>query len=193
MEKGHFCINYMCEHKEKGYCEQNKDCHNSMYSCQDRKCKAKEIFEDFNVQDFFFLVIVFLISMLAAVSGIGGGVLFVPTCLFVLGMNSTDSVATSSVLVFFGQTIKVLIGFKSRHPLADRPVVDWQIISVVIAPLFMGTLFGVMFQVILPTWIVMVIFVIVIGITFFKTWKKAGLVYRAEQQQLQDANKNTNI
>ena len=139
--------------------------------------------DKFSYKDGIYLLLVFTISCLAAVSGIGGGVLFVPLMLFVLEFSSIDSVATSSVLVFFGQTIKVLVGFRSRHPLADRPVVDWQVITVVIAPLLVGTLFGVLFQVILPVWIVMVIFVIVIGITFVKTIKKAFQVRKQEKQQ----------
>ena len=101
------------------------DCPSVSYSCEVGKCVTKAIIERMNWRDGMFLVLVFLISCLAAVSGIGGGVLFVPLCLFVLEFESIDAVATSSVLVFFGQTIKVLVGFKSRHPLADRPVVDW--------------------------------------------------------------------
>lgn len=105
-------------------------------------------------------------SLLVSVSGSGGGVLYIPLVMFVLQYQQIDTVALNSSLVFFGQLLKVGISGKYTHDHCDRSVIDWDILILVIPSMLTGTLFGVVLQIILPVWIVMILFIIIIGYTF---------------------------
>lgn len=68
--------------------------------------------------------------MIAAAGGIGGGGILVPIYILVLRFSPKYAVPLSNITIFGGAITNTFLNMKKRHPLADRPLVDWDLILV---------------------------------------------------------------
>ena len=68
--------------------------------------------------------------MVAAGGGIGGGGILVPIYILVMGFSPKNAIPLSNVTVFGGAVANTYLNSKKRHPLADRPMVDWDLIMI---------------------------------------------------------------
>lgn len=68
--------------------------------------------------------------MVAAAGGIGGGGILVPIYILVLRFSPKYAVPLSNITIFGGAITNTFLNMKKRHPLADRPLVDWDLILV---------------------------------------------------------------
>lgn len=68
--------------------------------------------------------------MIAAAGGIGGGGILVPIFILVLRFGPKYAVPLSNITIFGGAITNTFLNMKKRHPLADRPLVDWDLILV---------------------------------------------------------------
>lgn len=68
--------------------------------------------------------------MIAAAGGIGGGGILVPIYILVLRFSPKYAVPLSNITIFGGAITNTILNMKKRHPLADRPLVDWDLILV---------------------------------------------------------------
>lgn len=75
--------------------------------------------------------------MIAAAGGIGGGGVLVPIYMLVLHFSSKTAVPLSNITIFGGAITNSFLNMKKRHPIADRPLVDWDLI-LVMEPLTIG-------------------------------------------------------
>ena len=62
--------------------------------------------------------------------GIGGGGILVPIYCLVMGFSPKHAIPLSNITVFGGSVANTLLNARKRHPLADRPLVDWDLILV---------------------------------------------------------------
>eukprot|EP00540_Astrosyne_radiata_P020084 CAMPEP_0116865202 /NCGR_PEP_ID=MMETSP0418-20121206/25266_1 /TAXON_ID=1158023 /ORGANISM="Astrosyne radiata, Strain 13vi08-1A" /LENGTH=574 /DNA_ID=CAMNT_0004500547 /DNA_START=44 /DNA_END=1769 /DNA_ORIENTATION=- len=115
--------------------------------------------------------------ILAAGGGIGGGGILVPTYILILGFDARYAIPLSNVTVFGGAVANTLLNMSKRHPLADRPLIDWDMEPMTIA----GALIGANLNKLLPEYIIVVLLLVVLAFTAFKTLKKAGQLYHKEQ------------
>ena len=75
--------------------------------------------------------------MVAAAGGIGGGGILVPIYMLVLNFSAKHAVPLSNITIFGGAITNTFLNMKKRHPRADRPMVDWDLI-LVMEPLTIG-------------------------------------------------------
>ena len=75
--------------------------------------------------------------MIAAAGGIGGGGILVPIFILVLGFSPKFAVPLSNIAIFGGAITNMFFNMKKRHPLTDRPLVDWDLI-LAMEPLTIG-------------------------------------------------------
>lgn len=68
--------------------------------------------------------------MIAAAGGIGGGGILVPIYILVLNFSPKYAVPLSNITIFGGAITNTFLNMKKRHPMADRPLVDWDLILV---------------------------------------------------------------
>ena len=62
--------------------------------------------------------------------GIGGGGILVPIYILVMEFSPKHAIPLSNITVFGGAVANTLLNTRKRHPLADRPLVDWDLILV---------------------------------------------------------------
>ena len=80
--------------------------------------------------------------MVAAGGGIGGGGILVPIFSLVHGFSAKHAIPLSNVTVFGGAVANTVLNARKRHPLADRPLVDWDLILVMEPLTIAGALIG---------------------------------------------------
>lgn len=75
--------------------------------------------------------------MIAAAGGIGGGGILVPLYILVLHFHPKHAIPLSNITIFGGAITNTVLNLSKRHPDADRPLVDWDLI-LVMEPLTIG-------------------------------------------------------
>mmetsp|Transcript_26287 Transcript_26287/g.56435 ORF Transcript_26287/g.56435 Transcript_26287/m.56435 type:complete len:120 (+) Transcript_26287:416-775(+) len=88
--------------------------------------------------------------MIAAGGGIGGGGVLVPIYILVMKFSPKNAIPLSNITVFGGAIANTLLNIRKRHPLADRPLVDWDLILVMEPLTIAGALIGAFLNKLLP-------------------------------------------
>ncbi|KAL7544691.1 hypothetical protein ACHAWF_010832 [Thalassiosira exigua] len=122
--------------------------------------------------------------MIAAGGGIGGGGVLVPIYILVMNFSPKRAIPLSNVTVFGGAVANTLLNFAKRHPLADRPLVDWDLILVMEPLTIAGALGGAFLNKLLPEAILAGSLVALLSVTGYTTLKKAIRMYQAESRAL---------
>ncbi len=132
---------------------------------------------------FFFAVIGL---MIAAGGGIGGGGILVPIYILVMGFTPKHAIPLSNVTVFGGALANTVLNVKKRHPLADRPLVDWDLILIMEPLTIAGALIGAFLNKLLKEEVLAVMLVLLLSSTAYNTLKKALKMYNIESAQLKE-------
>jgi hypothetical protein len=82
-------------------------------------------------------ILVSVALLIAASGGIGGGGILVPLFILVFQFGPKHAVALSNFCILATSVTNMVINLPKRHPFANRPLVDWDLI-LVMEPLTMG-------------------------------------------------------
>jgi len=119
----------------------------------------------------------------AAGGGIGGGGLYVPLLMIVIGFDAKEAVAISQGCIVGAAIAHLLLNAGKKHPLLERPVVDYAALLVLEPMLLAGALIGVMLNGMLPSVVILLILIFVLSLGAFKTGKRAFRISRSEKDQ----------
>ena len=135
-------------------------------------------------EDFIGFFLAALGLILAAGGGIGGGGILVPIYILILGFMPKHAIPLSNVTVFGGAVANTLRNARKRHPNADRPLIDWDLILVMEPSTLAGALIGANLNKILSETVIAVMLVILLTFTAYNTLKKANKLYKKETVEL---------
>ncbi|KAL7484672.1 hypothetical protein ACHAW6_010300 [Cyclotella cf. meneghiniana] len=122
--------------------------------------------------------------MIAAGGGVGGGGVLVPIYILIMNFRPKHAIPLSNITVFGGALANTVLNIRKRHPLADRPLVDWDLILVMEPLTIAGALVGAFFNKLLPEAILVVSLVALLSFTSWTTLQKAVKMYRAESRAM---------
>ena len=122
--------------------------------------------------------------MIAAGGGIGGGGVLVPIYILVMGFSPKHAIPLSNITVFGGALANTVLNVRKRHPLADRPLVDWDLILVMEPLTIAGALIGAFMNKLLPEGLLVVSLVALLSFTAYTTLNKAIRMYKAETRAM---------
>jgi len=125
--------------------------------------------------------------MVAAGGGIGGGGILVPIYILVMDFSPKHAIPLSNITVLGGAMANTILNMRKRHPLADRPLVDWDLILVMEPLTIAGALIGAFLNKILPELLLTVLLVLLLSFTAWNTLKKAIKMYRKETQMIRES------
>jgi len=94
------------------------------------------------------------------------------------------AIPLSNITVFGGAVANTILNVRKRHPLADRPLVDWDLILVMEPLTIAGALIGAFMNKLLPEALLVVSLVALLSFTANNTLKKAVRMYKAETKAL---------
>lgn len=124
--------------------------------------------------------------MIAAGGGIGGGGILVPIYILVMGFTPKHAIPLSNITVFGGAIANSYLNAQKRHPLADRPMVDWDLILVMEPLTIAGALLGAFLNKILPESFLVTMLVILLSFTAYNTLKKAVKMFKLETIKMKE-------
>lgn len=140
--------------------------------------------------DIWGTVFVGLGLLVAASGGVGGGGILVPLLIGVYGFHPKYAIPLSNFTIVGSSVTNMIMNLVKRHPDADRPLVDWDLI-VIMEPLTMaGAIVGAFVGKLLPDWILVTSLVALLAYTTFGTLTKAFSQYAKETKELQNASKS---
>ena len=125
--------------------------------------------------------------MIAAGGGIGGGGILVPIYILVMGFSPKHAIPLSNITVFGGAIANTYLNSRKRHPHADRPLVDWDLILVMEPLTIAGALLGAFLNKLLPETFLVVMLVLLLSFTANNTLKKALKMYAIESRAMREA------
>jgi len=119
----------------------------------------------------------------AAGGGIGGGGLYVPLLVIVIGFDTKEAVAISQGCIVGAAMAHLILNAPKKHPLLDIPVIDYAALLVLEPMLLTGSLFGVMLNGMLPSVVILLILIFVLCLGAYKTSKRALKISKSEKIQ----------
>merc|ERR1719482_2669331 len=111
--------------------------------------------------------------MIAAGGGIGGGGIIVPLYMLLLGFRPRHAIPLSNVTICGGSIANAIFNVRKRHPRADRPVIDWDIILIMEPSTIVGAVLGSFLSKILPDIVLSVMLAFILAFMGYRTLTKA--------------------
>merc|ERR1719150_117430 len=118
-------------------------------------------------------VCLFVGAVGAAGGGIGGGGLYVPLLLMVAGLDAKQAVPISQACILGAATAHFILNVPKKHPLFNKPVVDYAALLTLEPMLLAGAIFGVLANDILPSPIILTILMVVLAAGTIRTGMRA--------------------
>ncbi|GKY95610.1 hypothetical protein MPSEU_000522300 [Mayamaea pseudoterrestris] len=129
--------------------------------------------------------LIIVASTLGASGGIGGGGIVIPVYILVMSLPLKVAVPISAATCLGGGLGSTIVNiFFRRHPLADRPLIDWDLIMVAEPLTLVGTLLGTLFHRVLSEKILVILLVMLLSVTAHTTLSKAMRMYHAEKRYI---------
>ncbi|ETV72616.1 hypothetical protein, variant [Aphanomyces astaci] len=148
-------------------------------------CIEKNLFSPFTSADAFASFMAFLSAALGSGCGVGGGGLLVPLYILVVGLSPKHAIPLSKATIFGGAAATFLVNFRKSHPLRPkRPLIDYALAAMMEPPTLVGSIFGVMFNRLFPSWLILILLITLLGYTAYRTLQKGKKLYGKEQLAL---------
>ncbi|KAK7261582.1 hypothetical protein RIF29_27896 [Crotalaria pallida] len=126
-----------------------------------------------------------------SVGGVGGGGIFVPMLVLVIGFDTKSATAISKCIIMGAAISTVFFNWKLKHPTLDVPITDYNLVLLIQPFLVLGISIGVILSEIFAGWMLTVLLIILfIGTSikaFFKgleTWKKETTMKEEFQERV---------
>jgi Sulfite exporter TauE/SafE len=104
-----------------------RDTMRQLEDAQESIVQHKNLFPIDNTDIFGSLLVAFGL-MISASGGIGGGGILVPLLIIVFGFNPKYAIPLSNITILGSSITNVILNLPKRHPDADRPLIDWDLI-----------------------------------------------------------------
>lgn len=136
-------------------------------------CIEKDLFSPFSWNDAIGTLIAFASTALGSGCGIGGGGLLVPLYIFVMGLSPKHAIPLSKATIFGNAVAIYIFNFKRKHPNNPHaPIIDYAMAAVMEPMTLVGTVIGVMLNKTLPNWLILVLLMLLLAATTYKTAMK---------------------
>ncbi|KAF0714791.1 Aste57867_3697 [Aphanomyces stellatus] len=152
-------------------------------------CIEKNLFDPFTPADAFATFMAFLSAALGAGCGVGGGGLLVPLYILVVGLGPKHAIPLSKATIFGGAFATFLVNFSKKHPhRSQRPLIDYALAAMMEPATLFGSIFGVMFNRMFPSWLILILLITLLSYTTYKTLLKGNKIAAKERLDLLKAS-----
>ena len=148
----------------------------------------KEIFVNMS-NDIILSILVFIISIITTIGGVGGGGLLIPTYIFI-GKFSLEEAIPLSVMTILGDTLVRIVNiYLKKHPMNSKRYLINMMPILLIVP-FDGnfSFLGVILSEIMPNIVTLGVIILTLGLTFYKSIVKAVRTFLKENEYLDSNN-----
>merc|ERR1711998_7790 len=121
-------------------------------------------------------------TAIAAGGGIGGGGVLVPLLILVMGFAIKSAIPLSNITILGGAIFHIGRNIFRRHPLADRPLIDWNFICLMQPMLIAGAVIGSFVNKVVADWFLAVFLFVILILTARRTWSNGMKQWAKEEQ-----------
>ena len=126
--------------------------------------------------------------LLAAGGGIGGGGILVPLYVLVGQFAPKEAVPLSNITILGGAIANVGFNFWKRHPFADRPRIDFDIVNVMEPMTIAGAVLGSLINKLLPGWLLTILLMLILFALTVRTARSGLSKWASESKKLAEAD-----
>lgn len=101
-----------------------------------------------------------MVASLSTVGGIGGGGLVVPFCMTFFGFSTKTAIALSGFSIFSCSVVRFLFFINQKHPEKDAVLIDYDLVSIMLPVVMMGSMIGALASITLPNLIMQILLTI---------------------------------
>ncbi|KAG1710840.1 hypothetical protein DVH05_013564 [Phytophthora capsici] len=140
------------------------------------------------------LAIAFMVIGLAVSSagGVGGGVIMVPAMVLIMGFDIKRATPISNVAILGGAVANAWFNMRKRHPTVDRPLIDPELALGMIPVVIGGTVLGALINKLIPSYVLSLLFVVVLVVGGSRTMKKGIKLHKKELATRKETEAVTN-
>jgi uncharacterized membrane protein YfcA len=120
---------------------------------------------------------------MSASVGVGGGGVYVPLFIVVACLDTKGAIPVSKICILGVAVTTFLINMRKRHPKANRPLINYSVAFLMAPTTILGTVFGIMLFIVFPQWFILILLVLVLGVTDYRTIVKALELHRKEEAE----------
>ena len=114
-------------------------------------------------------------GVVVAGGGLGGGGIFIPLYVLVIGMQTKQAVPVSQATIFGGSIVNMIFNVPQSHPLrSNHPLIDYMAIVMFTPSLLAGTTIGVVLNIIFPSWLITATLVVTLVYASIRTTRKVS-------------------
>eukprot|EP00923_Selenidium_pygospionis_P016894 GHVN01029727.1.p1 GENE.GHVN01029727.1~~GHVN01029727.1.p1 ORF type:complete len:480 (+),score=95.73 GHVN01029727.1:46-1485(+) len=121
-------------------------------------------------------------AILASGAGTGGGALYMPTYTIIMG-DVHRAVPLSKVTILGLSVTCFFVNLPRTHPTSKRPLINFEISTLLEPASLAGAIIGILLNIVLPSWSIIICLVCVLSITFYKTLTKGVKQFKNEVER----------
>lgn len=184
-EKALVCYENSCT-----YCKIDKQCFDKNYLLECKKkleggtCQRKGLYPNIGYSDIILGAMGLFIGGLSSISGIGGSAIFVPLLQVVGGFDITSAISISKSMVLGTSFVTILIVWRKKLPGTNIPLIDFRLLSIFTPMILLGTISGVLIILVTPEILLLVLLMIVLPLSGFRTVMNGIKMYKKENAEI---------
>ncbi|XP_028802247.1 sulfite exporter TauE/SafE family protein 3-like isoform X2 [Neltuma alba] len=124
-----------------------------------------------------------------SVGGVGGGGFFVPMLMLVIGFDPKSATAISKCMITGAGISTVYFNLKLKNPTFDIPLIDYNIVLLMLPIIMLGITTGVYFSVVFANWMITVLLILIFIGTSIKAFFKGADTWKMETKVKQESAK----
>eukprot|EP01068_Selenidium_serpulae_P008184 Selendium_serpulae@DN4909_c0_g1_i2.p1 len=126
--------------------------------------------------------VTFLGAVLASAAGTGGGSLYMPAYTILFG-DVHKAVPLAKITILGLATSAFLINVRRKHPTSRRPLINFELATLLEPPTLAGAIVGVLMNVVMTPFEIVTCLVCVLSFTTYKTLQKGIAQYKEERAE----------
>ncbi|KAG3121426.1 hypothetical protein PI124_g194 [Phytophthora idaei] len=136
----------------------------------------------FNTYDALGLVFIAMGLAVSAAGGVGGGTILVPAMVLIMGFDIKRATPVSNLAIVGGAIANAWFNIRKRHPTVDRPLIDSDLALSMIPLVMGGAVVGAVLAKLLPSYLLSLLFVVVLVFGGTRAVSKGIKMYRVEMK-----------
>lgn len=134
----------------------------------------RTIFNDNTGLDILLLFLVFVISIITTIGGVGGGGLLIPTFMLIGKFNLEEAIPLSVITILGDTTVRLINLYNKKHPLnSKRNLINLTPLLLIVPFDGNTSFFGVLLSDFTPKILTIILIIVTLGFTFYKSILKA--------------------
>ncbi|CAJ1033671.1 putative Sulfite exporter TauE/SafE [Leishmania utingensis] len=165
-------------------CRTDSDCYPDAMSCDmtSGKCKVRGFTSLFGARTIFTMLGTFLICSIAVIAGVGGGGILVPLFCGIMKIPMQFAVGMSQATICGQSTVSMYLIVQQKHPDSswDRPLINYQYLSLILPLGLIGTLIGGILSKLCPDVLRLLLLFVILSAALYRTSVKVVKQYKQD-------------